>query len=71
MSDGAEFRSTCTAPRGSGPRGIEWSDVEEKYRALVPLAGLSPSRVGESLAVIRGFEARDAVGRLVELIGFG
>ena len=28
---GARFTSTVDAPRGSAPRGIEWSDVEAKY----------------------------------------
>jgi 2-methylcitrate dehydratase PrpD len=69
MNDGAEFRSTCKSPRGSGPRGVEWSDVEDKYRALVPLAGLAPRRVDESFAVIRAFEAPDSIRQLVTLIG--
>ena len=69
MNDGEEFRSTCKSPRGSGPRGIEWADVEDKYRALVPLAGLSSHRVDESLALIRAFDAPDSVSRLVALIG--
>lgn len=59
MKNGEEFRGICTAPRGSGPRGIDWADVEGKYRALVPLAGLSPGRVEESLALIRAFDAAD------------
>ena len=71
MNNGEEFRSTCQSPRGSGPRGIEWADVEDKYRALVPLAGLSSHRVDESLALIRGFDAPDSVSRLVALIGAG
>jgi hypothetical protein len=71
MNNGAEFRSTCASPRGSGPRGVEWSDVEDKYRALAPLAGLTRRRVDESLAVIRALEAPDSVGRLVALIGAG
>jgi 2-methylcitrate dehydratase PrpD len=68
-NEGAEFRSTCKAPRGSGPRGVEWADVEAKYRALVPLAGLASRRVEESLAFIRAFDAPDAANRLVALIG--
>ena len=71
MNDGAEFRSTCRSPRGSGPRGVEWSDVEDKYRALAPLAGLASRRVDESLAVIRAFEEQESVPRLVALIGAG
>ncbi len=71
MNNGDEFRSTCKSPRGSGPRGVDWEDVEAKYRALVPLARLASRRVDESLAVIRGFETPDSVGRLVALIGNG
>jgi len=69
MKNGDEFRSTCKAPRGSGPRGVDWADVEDKYRALVPLAGLSPRRVEDSLALIRNFDVADAASALVALIG--
>jgi 2-methylcitrate dehydratase PrpD len=71
MGNGEEFRAACKAPRGSGPRGVDWQDVEDKYRALVPLTGLAPRRVDESLAVIRAFESPDAVSRLLALIGAG
>src|SRR5208337_3698710 len=33
---GARFTSTVDAPKGSAPRGIEWTDIEAKYRALMP-----------------------------------
>jgi 2-methylcitrate dehydratase PrpD len=69
LNDGREFRSTCKAPRGSGARGIDWADVEEKYRALVPLAGLAPPRVEESLELIRAFAVADAANRLARLVG--
>src|SRR5262249_43233787 len=35
-TSGVQFTSTVDAPRGSAPRGIEWSDVDGKYRALMP-----------------------------------
>ncbi len=31
---GARFSCTIDAPKGSGPRGIDWADVDAKYRAL-------------------------------------
>ncbi|MFA6264100.1 MAG: MmgE/PrpD family protein [Pseudolabrys sp.] len=68
MKNGEEFRSTCKAPRGSGPRGVEWSDVEAKYRALVPLSGLSGERIEASLALIRGFERGRPSTELTSLI---
>jgi len=37
---GARYTSTVDAPRGSGPRGIEWADVDAKYRALIGDSGL-------------------------------
>src|SRR5690606_14684173 len=68
MNSGEEFRATCKSPRGSGPRGIDWAEVEDKYRALVPLAGLSSRRVAESLALIRAFDAPDSASRLAALL---
>ena len=49
---GARFTSTVDAPRGSAPRGIEWSDVDAKYRALMPKSGLPARRIEETLNVI-------------------
>jgi 2-methylcitrate dehydratase PrpD len=66
MTDGREFHSTCRAPRGSGPRGVEWADVEKKYNDLLPLAGLTQQQVYASLAVIRRL---DDVAGVAELTG--
>lgn len=56
MKNGDEFRSTCDAPRGSGTRGIDWRDIEAKYRALVPSADVDEERLESSLLIIRNFE---------------
>jgi 2-methylcitrate dehydratase PrpD len=68
---GREFRSTCTAPRGSGPRGVAWEDVERKYRALVPHGGLAPERVEASLALIRDYDRAGPSARLTDLLIVG
>jgi 2-methylcitrate dehydratase PrpD len=68
MKDGREFRSTCKAPRGSGPRGVEWADIEAKYRALVPRSRLPVDRMEKSLELIRSFEGSDPAAQLVALI---
>jgi 2-methylcitrate dehydratase PrpD len=65
-NSGARFTSTIDAPRGSAPRGIEWSDVDAKYRALMPDSKLPAARIEESLKVIHGF---DHVKRVSELTG--
>ncbi|MBV9507241.1 MAG: MmgE/PrpD family protein [Acidobacteriia bacterium] len=53
---GARFTSTVKAPKGSGPRGIEWSDIDAKYRALVPDSGLPAKRIDEIQATIHDFD---------------
>ena len=65
---GARFSSTVDAPRGSAPRGLAWSDVDAKYRALMPDSTLSMKRIEESLSVIHGFEKVKHVAELISLL---
>jgi 2-methylcitrate dehydratase PrpD len=65
---GSRITRTVDAPRGSAPRGIEWSDVEAKYRELMPQSGLAPQRLDEILATIRGFENVDDVSKLTRML---
>jgi 2-methylcitrate dehydratase PrpD len=62
------YSITIKAPRGSGPRGIDWVDIEAKYCALVPLAGLSPQRIDESLCVIRTFDQARGASSITDLL---
>src|SRR5262245_31224300 len=66
---GARYTSTVDAPRGSGPRGIEWSDVDAKYRALMPDSGLAAKRIEEVLGMIHGFDRVKKVSELTRLLG--
>jgi 2-methylcitrate dehydratase PrpD len=66
---GARYSSTVDAPRGSGPRGIDWSDVDAKYRALMPESSLAAKRIEESLALIHRFDQVKHVSDLTRLIG--
>src|SRR4029079_5760512 len=66
---GSRYTSTVDAPRGSGPRGIEWSDVDTKYRALLPDAGLPPKRIEEILSLIHRFDRLRKVSELTRLLG--
>ncbi len=63
MRSGATHTHTCKAARGSGARGVEWSDVDDKYRRLVALSGLPAARMDESLAAIHSFEKIEAMPR--------
>lgn len=71
MRDGREFASTCKAPRGSGPRGVERADVEAKFRDLVPLAGFSRERVDATWAAVLGLDAAPSAGLLAAALGAG
>lgn len=66
--DGRTFSSTCTTPRGSGPRGVQWADVEGKFRDLVKLAGLPPDRIEATLDLIRNFDVGNRASELTALL---
>jgi hypothetical protein len=68
MQDGARHSSTVNAPRGSGPRGIEWADVEHKVRALTPESGKSAGEIERLLALGHGFEELKDVRALIEVV---
>ena len=56
LRSGKVLSHTCKAARGSGARGVEWADVDAKYRHLVPLSGLTVAQVEESLALMHAFD---------------
>jgi 2-methylcitrate dehydratase PrpD len=64
MANGDIHQATCTAPRGAGSRGIDWADVEAKYRHLAPRAGLDAEQVTHTLSLIRGLDRLDDVAQL-------
>jgi 2-methylcitrate dehydratase PrpD len=65
---GARYTATVDAPRASGPRGIEWSDVDTKYRALMPDSGLPAKRIEEILKVIHDFDQVKQASELTRLL---
>ena len=65
---GERFTSTVDAPRASGPRGIEWRDVDDKYRALMPDSGLSASRTERILTLVHELEELRNVAELTALL---
>jgi 2-methylcitrate dehydratase PrpD len=67
-TSGARIVRTVDAPRGSAPRGIEWSDVEAKYRELMPESKLPARRLDEILAATRGLDGLADVSRLTRLL---
>jgi len=65
---GARFTSTIDAPKGSAPRGIEWSEVDAKYNALMPESRLAAKRIEEALKVIHDCDQVKKVGQLTDLL---
>jgi 2-methylcitrate dehydratase PrpD len=68
LEDGRRFSSHVDFPRGSAPRGIEWADVDAKYRRLVPLSKLSPANVEASLEVVHRLEDVNSMSDLTRLL---
>jgi 2-methylcitrate dehydratase PrpD len=68
LVDGRSFSSHVDFPRGSGPRGIDWADIDAKYRTLVPLSGLPAARMDASLEKIHAFERLERVSELTDLL---
>ena len=68
LKDGRRFSNHVDFPRGSGPRGIDWADVDGKYRTLVPLCGLSAANVERSLECVHQFDNVQRVADLTALL---
>jgi 2-methylcitrate dehydratase PrpD len=69
--DGRTSTSTVFLPKGSGALGIAWSDVDAKYRTLVPTSGLSSRQIEDSLGLIHDFRAVPDVSALTDLLRAG
>ncbi len=66
--DGRSFHSTVFAPKGSGVLGIDWADIDGKFQALVPLAGLPQPRIDASLSLIHNFRRLPRIAALTDLL---
>lgn len=65
--DGRSYTSIVYAPRGSGRQGIDWADVDAKYRALVS-ARLDAQKLENSIHVIHGLRDLGDVSKLTGLL---
>ena len=48
--------------------GIDWADIDDKYRTLVPHSGLSDRQIETSLEVIHDFRRVRNVSALINLL---
>jgi 2-methylcitrate dehydratase PrpD len=67
-ADRREVSDTVYLPKGSAALGIDWADIEAKYRTLMPNGGLPADRIEASLATIRDFANAASVTPLIELL---
>src|SRR5690606_15829549 len=68
LHDGRVFTARCVAPRGSGPRGVQWADVDAKYRRLVAMAGVGHEALERSLALLHELDALESIDPLIALL---
>ena len=66
--DGRTQVGQARPPRASGWRGIDWAEIDAKYRTLVPSAQLSAQHIEESLKVIHEFDRVTSMSELVDLL---
>ena len=69
--DGRRFSNTVYAPKGAAALGIDWRDVDAKYRALVPMAGVGEREIEASLALIHDFRRLTDVAALARSLRTG
>jgi 2-methylcitrate dehydratase PrpD len=66
--DGRTFANTVLAPKGAGILGIDWAEIDAKYRTLVPQARLRDEQVEASLQIIHNFRRVTNVSDLTDLL---
>ncbi len=66
--DGRVSTSTVHVPKGAAALGIAWSDVDAKYRTLMPASGLPAETIEASLALIHEFRQLTQVSALSNLL---
>ena len=67
-TDGRFARSTVFLPYGSGALGLDWADIDAKYRALVPASGLGSAAIEASLAAVHEVRQAANVSALIGLL---
>ncbi len=67
-TDGRTFSNTVLAPKGAGLLGIDWANIDAKYRTLVPQAQMRDEQVEASLQIIHDFRHVTHVSALTDLL---
>jgi 2-methylcitrate dehydratase PrpD len=65
-TEGRKVTNTVRIPKGAASLGIDWADIDEKYRALVPNAPMSKERIEASLAAIKALPSAGTVSTIMD-----
>jgi 2-methylcitrate dehydratase PrpD len=66
--DGRTSSETVFVPRGTAESGLTWADIDAKYRALLPEAGVDSSSVEISLALLHTLREGSAVSEITAML---
>ena len=66
--DGRNFSSTVYEPAGSAALGLSWTELDAKYRMLMPASRLPASEIEQSLGLIHDLRGLADISRLTALL---
>ena len=64
-TDGRTVTNTVLVPKGAACLGLDWVDIEAKYRTLAPRAPMTSGKVEGSLSAIRALRTEPSVSALI------
>jgi 2-methylcitrate dehydratase PrpD len=67
-TEGFTSTSAVYLPKGAAALGLDWADIDAKYRALMPASGLNEAAIEATLAVIHDFQNIKSVSSLLDLL---
>lgn len=68
LKDGRQISNTCKAARGSGPTGVTWHEVENKFNHLMPLSGVDSNKIRQIREIVRHFRTLPSMTPLTQLL---
>jgi 2-methylcitrate dehydratase PrpD len=71
LKNGQKISNTCRASRGSGPTGVTWNEVDQKFNHLMPLSGLNAQKIELIRERVHHFRTLPSMVPLTELLKIG
>ena len=64
--DGRTVSNTVFVPKGAGCLGIDWADVDAKFRALAPNAPMSEGQIARSIELVHDFREISGLSEFIK-----